>query len=511
MLKVNEFETDTDLRGNMNYLFNDEANVVYTYDGTESDLLQNVNEVSKYIEHHMDYQRPRLKVLSDYYEGKTKNLVELTRRKEEYMADNRVAHDYASYISDFINGYFLGNPIQYQDDDKDVLEAIEAFNDLNDVESHNRSLGLDLSIYGKAYELMIRNQDDETRLYKSDAMSTFVIYDNTIERNSIVGVRYLRTKPIDKTDEDEVFTVDLFTSHGVYRYLTSRTNGLKLTPRENFFESHSFERMPITEFSNNERRKGDYEKVITLIDLYDNAESDTANYMSDLNDAMLLIKGNLNLDPVEVRKQKEANVLFLEPTVYADSEGRETEGSVDGGYIYKQYDVQGTEAYKDRLNSDIHMFTNTPNMKDDNFSGTQSGEAMKYKLFGLEQRTKTKEGLFTKGLRRRAKLLETILKNTRSIDANKDFNTVRYVYNRNLPKSLIEELKAYIDSGGKISQTTLMSLFSFFQDPELEVKKIEEDEKESIKKAQKNMYQDPRNINDDEHDDSTKDSIDKKE
>ncbi|HCZ1962833.1 TPA: phage portal protein, partial [Staphylococcus aureus] len=208
----------------------------------------------------------------------------------------------------------------------------------------------------------------------------------------------------------------------------------------------------------------------------------------------------------------EANVLFLEPTVYENRDtGIETEGSVDGGYIYKQYDVQGTEAYKDRLNSDIHMFTNTPNMKDDNFSGTQSGEAMKYKLFGLEQRTKTKEGLFTKGLRRRAKLLETILKNTRSIDANKDFNTVRYVYNRNLPKSLIEELKAYIDSGGKISQTTLMSLFSFFQDPELEVKKIEEDEKESIKKAQKGIYKDPRDINDDEQDDDTKDTVDKKE
>ena len=30
-----------------------------------------------------------------------------------------------------------------------------------------------------------------------------------------------------------------------------------------------------------------------------------------------------------------------------------------------------------------------------------------------------------------------------------------------------------------------MSLFSFFQDPELEVKKIEEDEKESIKKLKK--------------------------
>ncbi|WP_263986837.1 hypothetical protein [Staphylococcus aureus] len=46
--------------------------------------------------------------------------------------------------------------------------------------------------------------------------------------------------------------------------------------------------------------------------------------------------------------------MFLEPTVYADSEGRETEGSVDGGYIYKQYDVQGTEAYKDRLKTVIY-------------------------------------------------------------------------------------------------------------------------------------------------------------
>ncbi len=78
---------------------------------------------------------------------------------------------------------------------------------------------------------MIKNQEDETRLYKSNEISTFVIYDNTIERNSIAGVRYLTTKPIDKTDEDEVFTVYLSTSTGVYSSLNSRTTGLKLTTR----------------------------------------------------------------------------------------------------------------------------------------------------------------------------------------------------------------------------------------------------------------------------------------
>lgn len=50
-------------------------------------------------------------MLSDYYEGKIKNLVELIWCKEEYMVDNCVVYDYVFYISDFINGYFLGNLI----------------------------------------------------------------------------------------------------------------------------------------------------------------------------------------------------------------------------------------------------------------------------------------------------------------------------------------------------------------------------------------------------------------
>ena len=44
-----------------------------------------------------------------------------------------------------------------------------------------------------AYEYIIRNQDDEVRLYKSDPRNTFVIYDNTIEQNSLIAVRYWQT------------------------------------------------------------------------------------------------------------------------------------------------------------------------------------------------------------------------------------------------------------------------------------------------------------------------------
>ncbi|MDK7113423.1 phage portal protein, partial [Bifidobacterium breve] len=69
-------------------------------------------------------------------------------------------------------------------------DKINELHQLNDIDSHNRSLGLDLSIFGRAYEYIIRNQEDEVRLYKSDPRSTFVIYDTNIEQNSLMAVRY---------------------------------------------------------------------------------------------------------------------------------------------------------------------------------------------------------------------------------------------------------------------------------------------------------------------------------
>ena len=88
--------------------------------------------------------------------------------------------------------------------------------------------------------------------------------------------------------------------------------------------------------------------------------------MSDLNDALLLIKGDLEaigMSADNAAKMKEANTLLLQTGV--STNGQQT--SADAGYIYKQYDVQGTEAYKNRLANDIHRFSRIPNLEDDRF------------------------------------------------------------------------------------------------------------------------------------------------
>lgn len=487
MAHVNNFERDLESKKRREAIYRRDAVEVYKYDGTARDLLDNIDDISDFITHHLEAQRPRLQMLDDYYQGLNYNVMRSdNRRREKHLADNRVAHDFASYIADFINGYCFGHAIQVQSEKEMTQNAINSLHDLNDIDSHNRSIGLDLSIFGRAYEYIIRNQDDEVRIYKSNAKNTFVIYDTTVQQNSLAAVRYWKVSEDEDTD---LYHIDFITDQATYFFVGSKSTNLKISERKPP-ELHSFGKVTITEFSNNEKRRGDFEKVIPLIDLYDNAQSDTANYMSDLNDAMLLIKGNIDLgDENVVRLQKEANVFHLQPPEYTDDNDKVNEGNVDAEYIYKQYDVNGVESYKDRISRNIHMFTNTPDMTDENFSGNQSGEAMKYKLFGLEQRTAIKEGLFRKGLRRRYKLIGKIMSVNRELDKD-NIKDLVFTFTRNLPKSLTEEMQMYVNAGGEISQKTLMSLVSFIDNPQQEAERIKQEQEEKIKHSDELMFND---------------------
>ena len=495
MAHVNNFERDIERREMRDEIYRRDAVEVYKYDGTTQDLLDNRNDISDFIRHHLEAQVPRLQMLDDYYQGLNFNIMRNKRRREKHLADNRAAHDFASYITDFINGYCFGHAIQVQSDKEMTQSKLNELHSLNDVDSHNRSLGLDLSIFGRAYEYIIRNQEDEVRFYKSDPRNTFVIYDTSVEKNSLMAIRYWKVATEDSVEltevESNIYYVDVITDQATYFYEANSVTNLELSERKSP-EAHSFGRVTITEFSNNEKRRGDFEKVIPLIDLYDEAQSDTANYMSDLNDAMLLIKGNVDLNEEVATLQKEANVFHLAPPEYATVDDKVTEGNVDAQYIYKQYDVSGVEAYKTRIAKDIHTLTNTPDMTDENFGGQQSGEAMKYKLFGLEQRTAIKEGLFRKGLVRRYKLVGEIMGVNREIDKD-NLKDLVFTFTRNLPKSITEEMQMYMSAGGEISQQTLMSLVSFIDNPQDEVKRIQSEEEEKVKRSDDLMYKNVQN------------------
>lgn len=468
MNKVNEFEHGLNDSNYRDMRTDKESNINYAYNG--DDITEDLPALRTFILHHYEHQQRRLKILHSYYEGINANLLEGYRRKEEDKSDHRASHPFAEYISDFTNGYFLGKPVGVEHAKaQDKLKDVHSY---NDIDSLNRELGLDMSIYGRAYELAMKNNDDEYRFYRLKPEETFIIYDNSVEMNSVAAVRYF---PDDVNANDEsTYTAEVHTNDKTYTY----TMQMQVQSNLKYLadEPHAYGRVRITEYRNNRDRRGDFEKVLQQIDLYDRAQADTANYMTDLNDALLVIVGNTDLDADEASKQKKANILLLEPKEHTDNQtGNVREGHIDAKYIYKQYDVAGSEAYKKRLANDVHLLTNTPNMSDEKFSGNQSGESMKYKLFGLEQKTVIKEGMFIKGLRRRYKLLQTIMQVDKTLDAGIDLKENEYTFVRNLPKALTEDLKVYAESGGVLSQTTLMTLLGIVPDPEGELQKIEDE------------------------------------
>ena len=224
-------------------------------------------------------------------------------------------------------------------------------------------------------------------------------------------------------------------------------------------KENPFGMVPVVEWQNNRERSGDWEKGIPIIDAYDAAESDTANYMSDLNDAMLVIKGNVEstgMNASDIMKMKHANMLVLESGV--GHNGQQT--SLDAGYIYKQYDVSGVEAYKSRLIKDFFRIVGLPNLQDDSTFSVTSGIAIRYKLVDLQQVTAVKRGFFVKALRRRYKLLELLSNNLKGIEPV-DADMLTFTFHENLPTDVWAEIQSAINSGMEISQETLMESASF--------------------------------------------------
>jgi len=241
----------------------------------------------------------------------------------------------------------------------------------------------------------------------------------------------------------------------------------------------------LTEYLNSSNGMGDYESVLSLIDLYDSSQSDTANYMQDLSDAILAIIGRVSFpsdcDTAEkqiefMRKMRKARLLNLEPPVDANG----NEGSVDAKYLYKQYDVNGTEAYKNRIINDIHKITNTPDLSDDNFSGTQSGEAMKWKIFGFDQKRVDMQALFEKSLIRRYKLIAKISETLREIQ-NFDLSKVRVTFVPNLPADTSNVVTNAKSLYGVVSDETVYSMLQSATgvDAQTEMERIEKQQQNS--------------------------------
>lgn len=408
-------------------------------------------------------QKPRLEILDGYSKGHNHTILTGRRRLENEKADYRVTHNWGGYISNYITGYVLSNPVtigtrQAEDDETVVLENIVKINRANDIDTLNFELGFDTSRYGRAFELHYRDGDTD-KIVQIDPQEMFVIRSSSVDKRMIAAVHV----PI----YNDRIHMTVYTDTEVYTYEPFKHGAFNLSNYT--VKKHLYKEVPVVEWWNNRFRQGDFENELSLIDAYDSAQSDTANYMSDLNDALLVINGDLTSADIGIEdaiEMKKANMLLLESGV--DHSGKQTNLSAE--YIYKQYDVAGSEAYKTRIVNDIYKLSKVPNLEDDRFNAQQSGVALRYKLLGLDQIRSIKESFYTRSLRKRYRLIENIHDGLSDTKITADDLT--FTFHENIPEDVWAEVERYVTIGGKVSETTLMELASFIDNADDEKRRL---------------------------------------
>ena len=461
-----------------------------------NDLKAMAQVVAYFVARHYMIDSPRITKLQRYYLGDNDIHYWANDKKIRNRADNRIASGFAKFITNMRVGYMLGKPIQFKPDDdtgddSSVDDLLSQFNQENDEKYHEKVMKTNLSVTGRAYELLYAGdaeEDDEgnvktpdVKLRAIDPATAFVVYDTSIDRHSLFGVRYYTVEYNSRT----ISYVDVYTADTTYHFMSE--DGLTTQSGSDYQlvsqEQTSFGAVPLTEYVNNESKTGDWESKLDEIDAYDLAMSEMANSEEDFANAKLVLNGDLDFsdnmvevhnadgsvmvnddgEPVKVPKiDTKDQFLWLKPSVVPSSNGSNTVVPSSAEYLTKQINEAGWKTFIDQLSTDIHKDTNTPNTTDEAFSGQSSGVALMYKLFGEDQERSMQESLYTRGIMRRLRLLGNFWKKNFEINDANIMNSYVPHYTPNLPRnnSDIVNMVVQIANSNLVSEDTLREMIS---------------------------------------------------
>ena len=420
-------------------------------------------KLSQFIARHATESTFRYKQLQDAYETDFPIFHEKT--KPEWKPDNRIAVNFAKYIVDTMNGYFIGNPIKITVDggEEAIEKYIEFLDQYNDQDDNNAELSKICSIYGKGYEMYYNDEDGNVGIIYLDPTEAFMIYDDSVLKRERYFVRLYR-------DEDNVLHGSVSDQEKV-RWFTIKG---KIVWNEQE-QLHYFNGVPATEYRENKECQGIFEPVMSIINAFNKAISEKANDVDYFADAYLKIIGTL-LDEDELKHIRSDRVINF------DGDGE----SVIVDFLQKPNGDTTQENLLDRLQNLIFLIAMVANISDENF-GTSSGIAIAYKLQGMSNLRKTKERKFTSGMNRRYKL---IFSNPGNAMKKDDWVKLHYKFTPNVPANLLEESQIAQNLSGVVSQETQLGVLSVVDNPKTEIERIDKEEEKPRDVVMQQMFGD---------------------
>lgn len=393
----------------------------------------------------------RLEKLEKYYLGEHDILI----KKGKNVDIQPVICNFPRYITECLSSYFCGEPIAYQCDDENALEQLTNILDYTDGAAEDSDLAKDVSIFGVGYELLYIDEDNNIRLARVSPLNTIPVFDDTIEHNWLYGIRFVSFKDMDT--ERTYYQVEVYSDKEIRIYeaddLFNELTLIEVKP-------HFFGDVPFIQYKNNQYIQGDFEPVMSLVDAYDDLATNSIIDSDYFSDAYLCLTGTAtptNEELTSIRKNR--LMSFPDDTAHAE-------------FLVKPDNGSSMEELKNRVQEDIHKFSMTPNLSDQQFLGNASGVAIRYKMYGCENLVNNKERFFKKGLQRRIELIFNIL----NLKGNAfSWQDVEIVFHRNLPVNDLEIAQMVSQLQNIVSTETLLTQLPFVDDVQAEMERIEDE------------------------------------
>ena len=414
----------------------------------------NAKNVQEWMQGFKSIQNER-KRFGEYYDGKNCIIKQgAVKGRPNYSINVNMA----KYIIDVATGYAFGNPIKYTTDEenaKDILDRIQYVHKNCNVAELDFQQGGDMATYGVSYQLVMAIGEgaiEDRIIFKHlNPLQTFYVVDNTILETPVCGVYFYSYKEnnIDKT-KIYVYDKDFLT-------IFVEKGGVITQESQEF---HNMGYIPIIQCLNNDDAFSDIQCVTDLLDSLSLAVSNNTDNLQSIANAILAISGGtLNEEQIDqINEFKVANLPV---------------GAVMQ-WVIKNVDPTAEQQQVDNLLNFIFQISQVPDLTDDAFAGNQSGVAMQYKLWGLDQLWVTKTTKYKKAIVQRLKILMHLLqyqfKNTVQM-----LDEINITFDKNLPKDNSAEYTMVQALKDVVSKRTLLENISIVDDVEAELEALDEE------------------------------------
>lgn len=365
--------------------------------------------------------------------------------------DNRLVANFARYIVDTFNGYFMGIPVKtvsYNQVVSDYIQMVERYNDIDDL---NADLSKKCDIYGHAFELLYLDEEAQVGITQIAPDECILVRSTSIREEPLYGIRY--------TTNADGETVGTISDSQSIKYFVIKAGEVQIVDeKENFFHA-----VPIIEYVENEERVGAFEWVEYLINAYNKALSEKANDVDYFADAYMKILG-AKLDEKVLAQIRDYRIINLEKT--------SGDGQLVVDFMQKPNADATQENLLERIEKLIFHLSMVPNINDEKF-GTASGIALQYKLQSMSNLANTKERKFVKGFNRRYDLISQLPNSKIRPD---DLVGIEYKFTRNIPANVRDEAETARSLQGIVSDETILENLSIVGDVKKELERIKDEE-----------------------------------